>query len=193
MTCALQKSQKAVVMADGHRAEDGATCSVVKKVPVWWMRLSQDPRGTWGGPSVLMSLRSRGWHLRAHCKQTAALKSLFTLRLTIHGDIFWSFSILVFVLVKHQESCSPGLFLILLVINPCGLVAKVRQPCGHYHVVFYSFFFLLIDSAWFPVDPLGFLCFLSWRPSLWLSEVTVSLTWKALQWAKCIIILSEHN
>ena len=107
-------------------------------------------RGGHGGPKCLMSLRSRGWHLRAHCKQTAALKSLFTLRLIIHGDIFWSFSIFVFVLVKHQESCSPGLFLILLIINPCGLVAKVRHPCGRYHVVFYSFF-LLIDSAWFPV------------------------------------------
>ena len=156
------------------------------------------PEGAMGGPSVLMSLRSRGWHLRAHCKQTAALKSLFTLRLIIHGDIFWSFSIFVFVLVKHQESCSPGLFLILLVINPCGLVAKVRHPCGCYHVVFYSFFFtnwfcLISCFVEFLVDPLGFLCFLSWRPSLWFSEVTVSLTWKALQWVKCIIILSEHN
>lgn len=174
MTCALQKSQKAVVMADGHRAEDGATCSVVKKVPVWWMRLSQDPRGTWGGPSVLMSLRSRGWHLRAHCKQTAALKSLFTLRLTIHGDIFWSFSILVFVLVKHQESCSPGLFLILLVINPCGLVAKVRQPCGHYHVVFYSFFFF---TNWF--------CLIScW--SSWLSLLPLLKALPLALWSHCL-------
>ena len=95
-------------------------------------------------------LRSGGWHLRAHCKQTAALKSLFTLRLIVLGDIFWSFYILVFVLVKHQQSCSHGLLLILLVINPCGLVAKARQPCGRYYVVFLQFF-LLIDSAWFPV------------------------------------------
>lgn len=82
------ESQKAVVMADDHRAGDGASCSVVKESPCVMVTSEPRPEGDLGRLSVLMSLRSGGWHLRAHCKHTAALRSLFTLRLIILGDIF---------------------------------------------------------------------------------------------------------
>lgn len=103
------------------------------------------------------------------------------------GIYFDPFYILVFVLIKHQASCGWGLPLLSLVTNSMGQWPS-QGLVG-------TDMLLPINSAWFPALWNLFLILsafplLFWRPSLWFAEVIVFLTWKALQWAKCVIILS---
>lgn len=93
MKCSSE-NKKGVVMADGHRVGDGASCSEVKESPCVMLPLSQDPRGRralrrTGLAWFLMSQMAGALHPRAHCRQMAVLNSLFVLRLIIHGDIFY--------------------------------------------------------------------------------------------------------
>lgn len=65
------------------------------------------------------------------------------------GIYFNPFYVLVFVLIKHQESCGWALPLLLLVTNSGGAVAKSGRPCGHWHA--FTNWFCLISSF---VEPL---------------------------------------
>ena len=73
-----------------------------------------------------------------------------------------------------------------------GPVAKPRRPCRHWHV-FTNWFCLTSCFVESLPDPLDFLFLFPWRPSLLFSEVIVSLTGKALQWARCIITLNGRK
>lgn len=101
------ESQKAVVMADDHRAGDGASCSVVKESPCVMVTSEPRPEGDMGRLSVLMSLRSGGWHLRAHCKQRAALRSLSKVSIHFKAHNTWGY-ILILLYPCLCVSQAPG-------------------------------------------------------------------------------------
>lgn len=103
------------------------------------------------------------------------------------GIYFDPFYILVFVLIKHQASCGWGLPLLSLVTNSMD-----QWPSQGLWALTCCYSLILLDFLLCGISSSSSWLFslLFWRPSLWFAEVIVFLTGKALQWAKCIIILS---